>query len=58
MNIACKKTLINCTCDECGTKLKKDMDNRVAIITKNKDLTLCRTCYNELVIKVCTTNIE
>ena len=58
MNIVSKKCLIDCTCNECRTKLKKDIDNRVAVITNNKDLILCETCYAELVIKICTTNIE
>lgn len=58
MNIAYKKTLIDCSCNECGHKFKKDKDYRVAVITNKKDLILCKTCYNELVIKICITNIE
>lgn len=57
MNIVKKKCFIDCTCNECGTKLKKDIDDRVLIITNNKDLILCKTCYNKLVIKIRMTNI-
>ena len=57
MNIDKRKCLVDFTCNECGTKLKKDIDNRIAIVTKNKSLILCKTCYTELTVQVCLTDI-
>lgn len=57
MNVVYTKTSLDCTCDECGCEFKKDIDYRIAVITRNKDLILCKNCYSKLVIKICTTNL-
>lgn len=48
MKISVMTSVRDCKCNECGRRLEKDIHDRVAIITKLKDITLCTYCFADL----------